>query len=365
MGCGSTVKESVQEPKRTVVQEAASCKSKEEPIDLVISSPKLSTVKKVRVDSNTSQGKMTEPSPKRAPDFILEGLSDKVVIKENKQINSASCKISNCTRCKIYLHDCLKNVSIINCNSCELFIGPSVSIAFTECNKCRAITCSKSLTISQCNSMKLLVFFETPAAVTDSTSIHLGCFSYYYDELQEQFAHAELNVWNNRWSEAEGCEYLPETVQWHDLIQRKEAAESGDVSPPGSFYESAQRVVPLTVGRMKDVANVKGVVLMCYNNSLLEKVYEEIKYKVMLQNTRVMKVRREKLSEVIGKMNAKYKELEIAVIVMGSEDEKEVAEAEEMIVKLHKGREELLYLTQDLNITVSYTHLTLPTSDLV
>eukprot|EP00826_Nyctotherus_ovalis_P066733 TRINITY_DN9896_c0_g2_i6.p1 TRINITY_DN9896_c0_g2~~TRINITY_DN9896_c0_g2_i6.p1 ORF type:complete len:110 (+),score=33.71 TRINITY_DN9896_c0_g2_i6:92-421(+) len=103
----------------------------------------------------------------------------------------------------------------------------------------------------------------------------------------------------------------------------------------------------------------------CYNNSLLEKVYEEIKYKVMLQNTRVMKVRREKLSEVIGKMNAKYKELEIAVIVMGSEDEKEVAEAEEMIVKLHKGREELLYLTQDLNITVSYTHLTLPTSDLV
>ena len=51
-----------------------------------------------------------------------------------------------------------------------------------------------------------------------------------------------------------GVQFLPATTRAHDLIQAKEIAEIGDISPPGSPREEELCVVvPRTVGKIYPV----------------------------------------------------------------------------------------------------------------
>jgi len=355
MGCCSSINSHTQEPAKKPTNINPN-NLNEDHIDLVINLPQIDhkthqqmntkevNMKPINKLNESLQNKIEEPPKKTLPDMILENLVSKVIIKE--QINKASCKVLNCTHSKIYLHDCMQTVSVTNSHHCEIFIGPSVSVSLEQSTKCRVITCSKSLTISQCNSIKLLVFSETPPIIKDSTSIRLGCFSYFYAELQEQFECAGLDVWNNRWSEVEDCEYFPESVKWWDIIQRKEAAEAGDISPPGSFYESSQAIVPLTLGRSKDINNKTAVVFLNYNNKLLMNVYEAIRYKVLLLNTKSMTITRDELSKIIGNIDISYKKLKIVIMIIGCEDN--ITEVEEIIKKLYE--ENSLYISHDPTI---------------
>lgn len=63
----------------------------------------------------------------------------------------------------------------------------------------------------ECKNLQVSLFVQTQPIIEDSSNIQLGCFDFFYiglkgiqlffSSLLEHFEHAELSVFNNRWSE--------------------------------------------------------------------------------------------------------------------------------------------------------------------
>ena len=149
-------------------------------------------------------------------------------------------------------------VTISKCTDCEMFIGPSTSTTIQEAKKYRIIIATAKLKLVKCSNVQLLLFSQEAPVFEDCSDVTIGCFDYFYFELRSniwlryligQFDQVNLNIWNNHWSEIELAKYLPISTRVHDLIQAKEIAELGDISPPDSPREDLQILVPRTVGR--------------------------------------------------------------------------------------------------------------------
>jgi len=135
-------------------------------------------------------------------DFVFSNRKAETLIKEPGSIAGQSFNIDNCQDCDIYLLDYSAAVTIDDCQDCRIFIGPCESSVFLrDCRKCNIIVACQQLRTRDCHDISMLLYCGAgQPSIETSSLIRLGCFRFYYFELQRQFEAAGLNPFSNQWS---------------------------------------------------------------------------------------------------------------------------------------------------------------------
>jgi len=93
-------------------------------------------------------------------------------------------------------------VNINECENCNIFIAPCKgSIMLRKSKNICMISASSQLRCTELQDSKLSIFCVSQPGLESVKNISLGCFCFGYTELFDLFVKAELNIWQNCWSE--------------------------------------------------------------------------------------------------------------------------------------------------------------------
>jgi len=215
-------------------------------------------------ENNTVTSKKASTGPKswdvrrqklNPKDYQFANKTNETLVKPPGSINGEQFVIDTCQNCNIYICDYSATVLIDDCENCKFYIGPCVSSVFVRTVKdSQFVVACQQFRTRVCENLDIIIFSQTPPIIESSKNLRFGCFKFGYFELQQQFQKAELNVWNNRWSEVydftkketKNFSFLPEDVNPYNLVPQISSLSGGEFSDPSS--EQVDLLVPITVG---------------------------------------------------------------------------------------------------------------------
>jgi protein XRP2 len=193
-------------------------------------------------------------------DYEIKNFEKQTIIKKPGSINGEQFVIENCKECDIYLCDYSAQIFIDDCDKCNIYIAPcSSSLFIRNCKSGKYVMSCQQFRMYNCENIDILLYTQTQPTIESSSGVRLGCFKFGYFDLGQQFKKAELNVWNNKWSEVHdftkkatssqlNYAYLDEKVQPYDLVPRISAHEEGNFSDP-VYEDQLDSLVPITQGK--------------------------------------------------------------------------------------------------------------------
>ena len=153
-------------------------------------------------DSKALKESIKEQIKKVNPHSRIRGESKKIIIKSLSDINGDCVNIDTCVDTTIIILDFSSQVTINECKNCSIFIAPCKgSISLRKSEGINLISASMQLRCSDVSNSKLSIYSNTQPALERTRAISLGCFFFSYIELKNIFQSANLNVWDNYWSE--------------------------------------------------------------------------------------------------------------------------------------------------------------------
>ena len=124
------------------------------------------------------------------------------VIKGPGSIRGNQFIIEECTDCDIYVLDLTATITIDLCVNCRIFIGPCESSIFVrDCKDCTFSLACQQYRCVRCERCDTLLMCTTAPVVESSKGLRFGCWRAQYFDLKEQLDAANLNVYQNKWSE--------------------------------------------------------------------------------------------------------------------------------------------------------------------
>lgn len=171
------------------------------------------------------------------------------------QINGEQFMIKNCQDTSIFLFDHINTVTIDDCKQCKIFVGPTKgSIFLRDSSDCTLVAACGQFRTRDCRKINVFLCCNTQPIIEATTSIKLGCFQYWYPELESQFKCADLSPYNNLWwnvhdftpliGESSNWTLLGECYKVHDYMSLPESPELRDIE-----VSNSKSVVPLTIGK--------------------------------------------------------------------------------------------------------------------
>ncbi|XP_064600443.1 protein XRP2-like [Liolophura sinensis] len=134
-------------------------------------------------------------------DFIIENVKDETVGRKPGTVNGQQFIIRNCENCDIYIFDHIATVTVDDCINCRIFLGPiRTSVFIRDCKQCKFVVACQQFRTRDCQKMDVFLCCVTQPIIESSTGVRLGCFQYFYPELESQFRSAGLSIFNNSWS---------------------------------------------------------------------------------------------------------------------------------------------------------------------
>ncbi|CAK9300364.1 unnamed protein product [Gordionus sp. m RMFG-2023] len=137
-------------------------------------------------------------------EYKFENLTDQSYFKPPGSVNGNQFIIHKCKNCKLFILDNSDSVSIDRCSDCIIFVGPTKNtIYIRNCENCKIMGASHQFRVRDCKNVDIWLFSLTKPSIESSQSIKFACFCYYYLGLTEQFNTANLNPFNNSWSDVQ------------------------------------------------------------------------------------------------------------------------------------------------------------------
>jgi hypothetical protein len=154
-----------------------------------------------------SYNKQTIPPPQTVEKkintkAIIENANNTLIIRSISEINGDAIKIEKCTDSTIIIMDYSAQVSINECKNCTFFIAPCKgSIYLNKSDNIKIICASSQFRCRDVNNSKISLFSSSKPAIESVKNLFISCFCFMYTELPDVFAKADLNIWDNCWSE--------------------------------------------------------------------------------------------------------------------------------------------------------------------
>lgn len=136
------------------------------------------------------------------PHSIIKFQQSSVVVKHINEINGDAIQIEGCKDSTIIIMDYSAQVIIEQCDNCNIFIAPCKSSVFIRNSKnISLISASQQFRCRDIEDSKFSIFSASSPAIEKTKNLKISCFCFRYTELFDLFIKADLNVWNNSWSE--------------------------------------------------------------------------------------------------------------------------------------------------------------------
>jgi hypothetical protein len=133
---------------------------------------------------------------------IIENVIKGSIIRSISEINGDAIKIEKCIDSTIIIMDYSAQVQINECKNCTFFIAPCKgSIYINKSDNIKIICASSQFRCRDVRNSKISLFSTSRPAIEQVKDFHLSCFCFMYTELPDLFSKAELNIWDNSWSE--------------------------------------------------------------------------------------------------------------------------------------------------------------------
>lgn len=153
--------------------------------------------KRIRKISNNSNLAKKEDSL-----IAIANKTNEVVIKTINQMNGGSLLIENNEKSVIIILDYTIKVMIVNCIQCSIYIAPCITdILISNCKNINIISASSDISINNVYTGNFFLFTKNSPVIEQSFHINLGIFCLQYTELPDIFRKANLNIWQNSWSQ--------------------------------------------------------------------------------------------------------------------------------------------------------------------
>ncbi|ESO97525.1 hypothetical protein LOTGIDRAFT_103457 [Lottia gigantea] len=136
-----------------------------------------------------------------AEDYLIDGVKNETVGRLPGVLNGQQIIIQNCENCNIYIYDYTATVTVDDCINCNIFLAPvKTSVFIRDCKNCNVAVICQQLRTRDCSKLNIYLCCATQPIIESSTGVKVGCFQYYYPELEGQFKSAGLSIYNNNWS---------------------------------------------------------------------------------------------------------------------------------------------------------------------
>ncbi|XP_074599469.1 protein XRP2-like [Brevipalpus obovatus] len=186
-------------------------------------------------------------------EFIIENEHSSVVVKRPGSINGQQFAIQSCKNSTLCIMDGLDSATIDDCQGCTIFLGPAKgSVFIRNCTDCRIMCASQQFRARDCRNLYLFLHCLTKPTIESCESIRVGCYSFFYPALRDQFKDVGLSVFNNLWglvydfSTQDGTqtwEYMEKGMEPERIMRSLET----DVKDAEISLKSSLSVVPKTL----------------------------------------------------------------------------------------------------------------------
>jgi len=185
-------------------------------------------------------------------DFTFSKRNKEILYKLPNHIGGNNFCIEECEDCDIFLFDVSSQVTVDFCKNSRIFIGPCEgSVFLRDCQDCLFIVSCQQFRVRDCQRCQLYLHSTTQPVIESSSGIALGCFSYHYKELKDQFKQSKLSVYTNFWWDVYDftASSPDENRNWSVL----ESPSTGLLKPPEHIlsdlgYDESLSLVPYTRG---------------------------------------------------------------------------------------------------------------------
>ncbi|KAI9178705.1 Protein Xrp2 [Blastocladiella emersonii ATCC 22665] len=109
-------------------------------------------------------------------------------------------EIEECNSAVLLVMDWTTQVTIDLCKTCVIVIGPcDGSVFIRDCVDCVLFVVARQVRLRDCTNCTVYLHVATPPIIETSRDIEFRCFQGWYPGLEDQFAAANLSVFDNHW----------------------------------------------------------------------------------------------------------------------------------------------------------------------
>ncbi|XP_076347132.1 protein XRP2-like [Tachypleus tridentatus] len=227
-------------------------------------------------------------------DFTIENLKDETAGRLPNTVNGEQFIIQNCVNCNIYVFDHVSTVTVDDCINCNIFLGPSKGSVFLRgCEGSNFMIVCQQFRARDCKKLNLFLCCSTQPSIESCTGIKFGCFSYFYEELEEQFKKAGISIFNNNWNNVHDFTPVAEEQNWTFIPQDVKVEEFLPLPTTNEFshikisMEPSDSVVPKTLGIRSKISNQSCLVVFFSDGQAQKRALSFIKKLVLTNNVLV------------------------------------------------------------------------------
>jgi hypothetical protein len=248
-------------------------------------SSNIKTNKSNRPSKRLSQLGLEENLPIETNNFSINKLENKTKIYQVNTINNTDIEINNCKKSNIIIFDISNKITIINCDECCIFIGPSTSISIVNCKGTSIISISNSIQVFKCSNCYFSLFTTNIPNFSEITDSYLSCFNFSYIELKKLMINKDISPWNNKWScvnqikglniiKDEQEEQQPENILINDYLKGFKISLNNQEVP----WKNTFNPVPMTYGKKIIKSRSKNLLLIINSCEEPETICELCEY---------------------------------------------------------------------------------------
>ncbi|XP_050520461.1 protein XRP2-like [Daktulosphaira vitifoliae] len=151
-------------------------------------------------EPNKKMYSWTERKHLNPTDYIIENLSGGTVCKPPGSIGGQQFVIRNCEDTNVFLLDHSDSIIVDDCQGCTLILGPTKqSVFIRDTSNINVIVACGQFRVRDCSSLKVSLFCSTQPIIESSHEMNFSCYQLFYNQLDDHFKRANLNIWNNYW----------------------------------------------------------------------------------------------------------------------------------------------------------------------
>jgi len=187
-------------------------------------------------------------------DFTIENLENGESGRLPGKVNGQQFIIQNCKHSNIYVFDHINTITIDDCQNCKLFLGPvKGSVFLRNCIECVCIVACGQFRTRDCRKLDVFLCCATQPIIESSTGVHVGCYQFYYPELETQFHNAGLSPFNNNWSNIHDFTPVEMEQNWSTFNEAVTVEEylpkpQTELASVDICMKAAKSIVPYTGG---------------------------------------------------------------------------------------------------------------------
>lgn len=212
-------------------------------------------------------------------DFTIENIDGESVGRLPDTIKGQQFIIQNCKNANIYLFDHINTLTVDDCFDCNIVVGPTKGSVFVrDCKDCHLMVACQQFRTRDCQRMDTFLLCTTHPIIETSTQMRVGCYSYSYPELENQFRSAGLSIFNNDWHDVRDFTPSDEECNWSTLPNDCKIEDYIPV-PVGNELSTVQvstarnaNTVPYTYGMRQRISKESSFVVFFY----VERFYSSI-----------------------------------------------------------------------------------------